>query len=263
MIYIVTAVHNRYKITKKFVKMLKSQTKKQFMLLLIDDGSTDGTIAMVQKNLPDTVILYGNGNLWWGGALHKAYQWLILNAEKDDMVIFSNDDVFWPNNYLEIGCAILSTQNEILLTGLGYSKQTGKLVDAPVVWDFPHNKGHCPEANELPNCCSTRSLFFRVGDFAKIGGFHPIMLPHYLSDYEWTIRAVRKGYKIVTDERLCYWLDESSTGLRNRKQQSIKQIFSKKSNVNPLVRINFIILSTPMKYKMQAFISQISRLLDR
>jgi hypothetical protein len=44
-----------------------------------------GTADMVKAALPDAVILQGNGNLWWGGSLHKAYQWVKqadVNAEK-------------------------------------------------------------------------------------------------------------------------------------------------------------------------------------
>lgn len=43
------------------------------------------------------------------------------------------------------------------------------------------------------NCLSTRGLFLRVKDFKKIGGFYPKLLPHYLSDYEFTIRAYKKS----------------------------------------------------------------------
>ena len=43
MIYVVTAVHDRYRITEKFVENLLKQSYKDIHLLLVDDGSTDGT----------------------------------------------------------------------------------------------------------------------------------------------------------------------------------------------------------------------------
>lgn len=46
MMYVVTAVHNRYNITKRFIEQLLEQTYKEFVLVLIDDGSTDNTAEM-------------------------------------------------------------------------------------------------------------------------------------------------------------------------------------------------------------------------
>ena len=80
MLYVLTAVHNRYAITEKFVKQLANQTFKDIKLVLVDDGCTDGTPQMVMSVLPDSVILEGDGNLWWGGALHKAYKWIMKNG---------------------------------------------------------------------------------------------------------------------------------------------------------------------------------------
>ena len=48
MIHIVTAAHNRYKITEKFVDSLCRQTYRDIHLIFVDDGSTDGTSEMVK-----------------------------------------------------------------------------------------------------------------------------------------------------------------------------------------------------------------------
>ena len=72
MIYVITAVHNRYAITEAFVQRLLEQSEKDWNLILVDDGSTDGTADMVKSLVPEAVILNGDGDLWWGGALHKA-----------------------------------------------------------------------------------------------------------------------------------------------------------------------------------------------
>ncbi|MCK5537931.1 MAG: glycosyltransferase family 2 protein, partial [Bacteroidales bacterium] len=39
MIYIILPVHNRKKITEKFIKCLVKQTYQDFKLILVDDGS--------------------------------------------------------------------------------------------------------------------------------------------------------------------------------------------------------------------------------
>ena len=74
MIHVITAVHNRYSITEKFADRLLAQTYKDIHLILVDDGSTDSTADMVRGKMPDATVITGDGNMWWGGALHAAYR---------------------------------------------------------------------------------------------------------------------------------------------------------------------------------------------
>ena len=52
MIYVFTAVHDRYKITEKFVDQLLRQTYKDIKLVLVDDGCTDGTADIAAEHEP-------------------------------------------------------------------------------------------------------------------------------------------------------------------------------------------------------------------
>lgn len=261
MIYVVTASHNRKKTTSDFARQLAQQKDVEIKLVLVDDGSTDGTGEAVKEILPDAVVIRGNGNLWWGGALNEAYKWLVKNAIPNSFVMFSNDDVEYSPEYVETGVSILERKEKVLLSGLGYSKESGELIDAPIQWDYKIAEGKKQKSAPWEgNCTSTRSLFFRIADLKTIGGFHPILLPHYASDYEWTIRACRKGFSVIADDRLSYLLDERTTGNRERNKLSWKKIWSKKSNMNPFYRLSFILLSTPFYYWPSAVAKQIRRL---
>lgn len=266
MIHIITAVHNRYQITSKFIQQLKRQIYDGGVhLILVDDGSTDGTAEMVESEIYSAdkainlscTILRGDGNLWWGGALHLAYKWVHdnLNDMPGDYLMISNDDVIWDDDYLAIACRILDEHYEnsgkkILLSGKGYSLNTGELLDKIFYRDYSDKTGDTSRSSEngIGEYCSTRSLFMRVGDMLEIGGFHPILLPHYGSDYEWTMRAYRKGFLIKSDERLFYHYDENTTGDNNYDTLTVKKLFSKRSAANPIYKINGILLMTPLRY---------------
>ncbi len=264
MIYVVTAVHDRYRITEKFVENLLKQSYKDIHLLLVDDGSTDGTADMVQRKFPSSTILQGDGNLWWGGALHKVYRWLKINAaDKNDFVMISNDDTNFDTDYVQKGVDLLEQNPNTLIAGCGYGMYSQELMDGIFTHSFLDGTGRLMPADSESNCASTRSLFLRVGDWMRIGGFHPVLLPHYLSDFEFTIRAYRKGFHIRSFSGLSYTFDEGATGVNDYNKLTVKKLFSKRSGCNPLYRISFILLSTPPKYLPAHIWHQIKRYLQK
>ncbi len=263
MIYVATAVHNRYKITQAFVEHLLAQTYKDIFLVLVDDGSADGTADMVSQSFPNSVILKGDGNLWWGGGLDMAYNWLKENVADDDIVWFANDDTDFADDYCEKAAWIMETER--LVTGYGISKQTGELVDCAVDYAFPAVEETFIKQTEAHGvCASTRSFFIHGADMRKTGGFHPKLLPHYGSDYEWTMRASRRcGAKIYCTDKLTYLVNEATTGYHDVKKQSLKMLFSKKSVSNPIYKMTFAFLAAPLGKKLASCFIQGKRMLKK
>ena len=267
MIHVITAVHNRYNITEKFVQLLLSQTYSPIHLILVDDGSTDGTAEMVQRMMPSATIIRGNGNLYWGGGMHAAFRWVQKNLQnnKDDYLLLANDDTEFPDDYIERGIEILSHNQHTLIAGVGIGNLSGLHKDGAIQYDFrssgENSKLECADGSG--NCASTRSLFLRIGDYLEIGGFHPILLPHYASDYEWTIRANRKGFLIKSYSQLMYTVHEDTTGLTSTQKITLKRMFSKRSNYNPIYRFIFIFMVTPIRVLPVACKTQIARYLHR
>ena len=92
----------------------------------------------------------------------------------------------------------------------------------------------------------------RVADFRQAGGFYPRLLPHYLSDYEFTIRARRKGLRLLTVPSLTLRLDTDATGEHGYETESLSKFlenFSRRSASNPIARAAFIALACPWPWK--------------
>jgi len=255
-VYILLPVHNRIAITDKFIQCLTKQTYTNYHLILIDDGSSDGTEKLVSQEISSLTVIKGQGNWWWAGSLSQGYQWLKHNVnDLKHIVLIINDDTTFDNDFLEIAVNILSRSYKTLLLAQCYSQANREILDVGTYVNWKElSFQNAPNINNI-NCLSTRGLFFDLEDFLAIGGFYPKLLPHYLSDYEFTIRADRKGYKLVSNPSLKLFLDENATGNHQINYnvdcyKFIRQIFSKKASSNPLAFSVFIILACPPRWKL-------------
>ena len=253
--YILVPVHNRRNITERFMQCIRAQTYKNYHLVLIDDGSHDGTVDMVREYIEHLTVIRGEGNWWWAGSLQKGYEWIRENKiGSHDLVVIMNDDTEFGPDFMEIGVSIMGANPGSLLGAQCYSKSSGVLLDGGVRADWQTMRFEQARDAKDINCLSTMGLFMGTHDFLDLGGFYPRILPHFASDYEFTMRAHRKGYRLVTDPSLKLHLREETTwNVEIGKEPFfafVKNLFSKKSAYNPLVWTVFIALSCPMKWKL-------------
>lgn len=67
-----------------------SRDNLNLMVILVDDGSTDGTSDAVKTNFPQAKVLKGNGNLYWNRGMHLAFQSAL--EMRFDYYFWLNDD---------------------------------------------------------------------------------------------------------------------------------------------------------------------------
>jgi GT2 family glycosyltransferase len=251
-VHVLLPVHNRCSVTLRFAACLEKQTYKNYTLILIDDGSDDGTAASVCDVIPSVHVLQGDGSLWWGGGLHKGYEYLAsLPVPDDDVILIANDDIEFDEDVLEKTARYLQGNAGCMASAKCYSKQTGLLLDEGVVVDWRSFTFTRVSAEETINCLATRYLFMEAGTFKRSGGFHPKLLPHYLSDYEFTIRAHRRGVKLSVADVAVY-LDEKTTGMYYFEGRTWKECltwsFSVRNPENPVYFTSFLFLTCPWRW---------------
>jgi GT2 family glycosyltransferase len=256
MVYILLPVHNRREVTRRFVRCLKAQTYKHYHLVLIDDGSNDNTAGMVREEVSSLNVITGRGGWWWAGSLQQGYLWLKRQKiSSSDIVLIINNDTEFEADFIEQAVSILKNEQRMLLLAQCYSRHDGRLLDSGVHVDWQELKFTQAAVPEEINCLSTRGLFLRMKDFLSVGGFHPVLLPHYFSDYEFTIRAGCAGMRLVCSRDLRILLDEGTTGVYVDGTEALfvllRKLFSKRSAVNPWYYSVFIALACPLRLKVR------------
>ncbi|HMS39818.1 MAG TPA: glycosyltransferase family 2 protein [Pyrinomonadaceae bacterium] len=97
-IEIVTPVYNRRELTLQFLRSLRRINRDglDVHIIVVDDGSTDGTSEAVAKDFPEVQIVSGNGNLWYTGGTNLGIK-AALENNADYILCVNNDSIFEEN----------------------------------------------------------------------------------------------------------------------------------------------------------------------
>jgi GT2 family glycosyltransferase len=221
--------------------------------VLIDDGSTDGTSEMVKSKIKSLSVIRGKGDWWWAGSLQQGINWLVqTEVAAREVVMFANDDITFNSDFLQKALSIIDCSDGSLLLPFLREEKTGIPQESGVEADLINLTFKTATSPEKINCLPTRGLFMRMSELKKIGGFYPRLLPHYLSDYEFTLRAHSKGLRLITCSEIAVKLDREQSGYRHFSDLSfldfLCRYFSKKNVSNPIYWSTFILLAVPKRF---------------
>lgn len=104
-IAILITVHNRCQKTIQCLQHLKAQEINdsiQWHVYLTDDGCTDNTIDSVKNILPETIVIQGDGNLYWNRGMHKAWESAIENHDYDFYLWLNDDTMLLPSAFMHL-----------------------------------------------------------------------------------------------------------------------------------------------------------------
>ena len=253
-VFVLVPVHNRREITRRFIACLTEQTYSPLQIIVIDDGSSDGTADMVKQAAPRAQIIRGDGTWWWSGSMQRGYEWLLRQAPAaEDVVLLANDDIAFEPDFLEQGVNALADSAGVLLGARLSSPDSGAVLESGVHADMRRFKFRAARSEAEIDCLPTRALFLRWGDMRRLGGFHPRLLPQYWADYEYTLRARRLGLRCVTDAKVSIRANMDTTGEHDLDALTgwrlMRALFSVRTPLNPLYRTSFVLLASPWIWK--------------
>lgn len=230
-IFVVIAVFNRKDFTLHCLHLLKAQSYSDFEIIVVDDGSTDGTNVEIQRYYPDVIIVQGDGNWWWTKSMNKGFEAAINNGA--ELVITLNNDTVFNLRLIEelvqlhmknpasiIGCLNLIKREKEYVFFSGIKK---------IIWwkakEIKYYKAFTPLIHKMEGihptkCLNGRGTVIPIHIFKKIGGYDENQFPQYASDYDLTLRAQEYGFKcLISYDVVVYsFVEETGVGKSFVKQ---------------------------------------------
>ncbi len=262
MITIVIPVHNRLEFTRQCLACLSAQTYRQFQVVVVDDGSTDGTELMIMQEYPEVIVLKGDGNLWWTEATNWGIRYAQRQADKrqENFILTLNDDTRVGPDYLQtmldayrkhkpclVGSVSVDSNNPNKLEYAGAAFELYTAGGRHLSEDYHNNyqelaeRTSYVESHSLPG----RGTLIPMEVFDRIGLFNSKKYIHYMSDIEFSVRARKAGYRLIVNVPSVVYEYVEATGIQVERQISLKQFIngftSIKSPTNLRVRYNFAI----------------------
>jgi len=83
-IWICIPVFNRKELTLKCLASLQRQQFNNFITVVCDHGSTDGTSVAINQQFPEVIIIQGDNSLWWTAAINRSVAYVLEHADDND-----------------------------------------------------------------------------------------------------------------------------------------------------------------------------------
>ncbi len=223
-LYVVIPVFNRKKMILNLLKLLREQSYNDFNVVVVDDGSTDGTEEIIRKFYPKTHIVKGDGNWWWTKSANEGCKFAISKGAAG--ILLMNDDtevrvdyfqklvdsiVIYPDSVIGSLSLTVESPHKIFFSGIKkLNLLTAKATryHKQFVLYYPDKIKGTHKTEFLPG----RGLYIPSKVFDKIGFLNEKELPQYAADFDFTNRAKRNAYNVLINWDLIVYSHWKMTG---------------------------------------------------
>jgi GT2 family glycosyltransferase len=255
-IAVIIPVHNRLEDTKKCLKWLyesinNSSQPDRIKVILVDDGSCDGTSIWVAKHYSDVIILNGSGDLWWSGAVNLGARFSLNELHCDCVLLWNNDikpDITYFSNVEKVletiddktivGSKIFMANKPEIIFSMGgiFNPKTGKYYFLGM-----NKKDSKDYARTMDvDCMGGMGTLIPKAVIEKTGYWDAETFPQYKGDTDFTLRAKKAGTRLLVNPDLKIWNNVANDNLKQDKlKQFVKSLFSLRSPGNIIIDFKF------------------------
>jgi len=206
-------------------------------VIVVDDGSTDGSAAFVREHFPSVRLIALDHNVGFGGGSNRGFR----EASNDIVVLLNSDmraepvflqpllDGFSDARVFSVSCQIFFSDPKKIREETGLTQGW---------WDQGslRVRHRADDSVQEPYPCfygGGGSCAFDRRKFLEIGGFDEVLRPFYLEDTDVGYRAWKRGWKVLYQPHSHVWHEHRGT---------IGRTFSR-SYIDSIIKKNFLLFA--------------------
>jgi GT2 family glycosyltransferase len=191
------------------------------VVIVIDSGSSDGTMETVSKAFPQVITIQGNPALWWAAATNLGVQ-LAKQLGCKYVLTYNDDNVATPNLFTNLCQAAKSAPNSIVAAVCCYAQNKDTVFfcgrmrarGSDRFYYLDHNSplsllGHgVRHVDMLHGMCT----LFPMAVFDKLGLFDERAFPQVFADDDLLMKARQSGFSLLVALEAVVLNDRTKTG---------------------------------------------------
>ncbi len=199
---IVLPTYNREALIEGAVRSVLAQTWRDFELIVVDDASTDDTVAVVEAIPDDRIRLVRlEQNSRQSAARNQG-----VAAARSDLIAFQDSDDEWLPTKLERQMAALANASpQVGAVYTAFERIAGDQVTYIPAQDIRPREGDILPSLLFGNLVSTQTLLVRRELLERIGGFDEDMIRD--EDWDLVIRLAQETLFALVDEAMVRVID--------------------------------------------------------
>lgn len=247
---------NRADSLRDCLRAIFRSSSRDFEVIVVDDGSSDSTQAMLASEFPQVLVVTGDGQLWWSGCIRGGAARAAAEGRFSHL-LFLNDDVQVADNYAETLGQVAVRYPDCMVGSVVYFANhperiwcaggrinwlsRGAIMSSTVMPEVD-----CWPVDWLPGMGSLVPLEV----YERVGGVDARIFPQYFGDTDFSLRVRRAGVPVVCHRSLRLVNDADSTGiLLPRGGIDLKIVWAilthKRSHSNLATRLRFWLRHCP------------------
>lgn len=206
---VIPSYNGRYLLEKHLPEVIKNSDYLN-KIIIVDNGSTDGTANWLMANYPEIVLVSNSTNLGFTKPVNQG-----VAASHSEYLVLLNNDVHPEKDYLK---NILRYFEDEKVFAVSFNEKDSSW---PLVkWDgkIQFTQGEDKSRPRYSAWASGGSAIFRRNIWDKIGGLNEIYAPFYWEDIDLGYRAWKMGYKVIWDHQSKVIHEHESTSKNIRPQ---------------------------------------------